>query len=174
MGRWKNGPQGAYYDPNDSGPDQVAPPMGQQPSGGQMFGNLPSPGSPGYMPLPHVGVPGGTAAGVPIPGGQPNGQPNLNVPGFGGGQGVVSNTRVDPVTGATYTNWTQGTPGQGSWSRGGSMSGTIPGVMGPAGGNMFQSPIGSYNGGSASRGGSYSDRPMYGNLRDLASYGIKR
>ena len=28
MGRWKVGPQGAYYDPNDVGPDQVVPPTG--------------------------------------------------------------------------------------------------------------------------------------------------
>src|SRR3990167_2934671 len=28
MGRWKLGPQGAYYDPNDTGPDQVATPGG--------------------------------------------------------------------------------------------------------------------------------------------------
>lgn len=32
MGRWKQGPNGPYFDPNDSGPNQVAPPGGPQPS----------------------------------------------------------------------------------------------------------------------------------------------
>lgn len=34
MARWKLGPQGAYFDPNDSGPDQVTPPPSAQPQSG--------------------------------------------------------------------------------------------------------------------------------------------
>lgn len=43
MGRWKNGPDGAYYDPNDSGPDQIAPPPGSDQGGAAPAGPSPSP-----------------------------------------------------------------------------------------------------------------------------------
>jgi len=33
MGRWKGSPQGPYWDPNDTGPNQVDPPPGMSPSG---------------------------------------------------------------------------------------------------------------------------------------------
>lgn len=60
MGRWKgDGKGGSYYDPNDSGPDQVTPPLGatQQNTGGQPSGGTPS---PDYAPPSgNTGVAGG-------------------------------------------------------------------------------------------------------------------
>ena len=53
MGRWKLGDGGAYYDSQDSGPDQVAPPT-QAPGQGQPQGQSPGPMGPsagaGQMP----------------------------------------------------------------------------------------------------------------------------
>jgi hypothetical protein len=51
MGRWKGSPQGPYYDPNDTGPDQVAPPPGM----GQNGQPLPQQAQP-QMP-PQSGLP---------------------------------------------------------------------------------------------------------------------
>lgn len=52
MGRWKAGSNGPYYDENDSGPDQVAPPpqqaMAPQAPGPGQVGGDPSQAQPGY------------------------------------------------------------------------------------------------------------------------------
>lgn len=54
MGRWKGGAQGAYWDPNDSGPNQVAPPAGFDPNTGQPLsgggGGQPANGGTGGQP----------------------------------------------------------------------------------------------------------------------------
>jgi hypothetical protein len=107
MGRYKLGPQGAYFDPNDSGPDQAsasqiaglqqpqapsAPPIGPGTPG-----NGPgAPGSPtwtggvtggmigggGYMPSNgNTGVAGGVNRGAPQPGYAPPGWMGITDPG---------------------------------------------------------------------------------------------
>lgn len=163
MPRWKMGPQGAYYDPNDSGPDQVAPPIGQQPG----MPGVSSPMAPGAPTnaAPGMGNPGnlGTLAGIP--------------PGS-----TVSNS-IDPATGRQMTSW----QGPTTWTSGGQAFYNLPYQ------NPGQNLGGNYNGGFASRGGGYADGrggalsakgnlyqspigqqpPMYGNLRDLGM-GLKR
>lgn len=46
QGRWKQGPNGAYYDPNDTGPNQVEPPQRAQPGPGGQFDDQSQLGSP--------------------------------------------------------------------------------------------------------------------------------
>ena len=76
MGRWKGSPQGPYYDPNDTGPDQVAPPsgMGQNgqplPQQAQQPGGIDPNAPPGtYKPWSESGM-----GGIPTTPGM-NGQP---------------------------------------------------------------------------------------------------
>lgn len=74
MGRYKLGPQGVYFDPNDSGPDQAAPMQSQGPAPG-IDPSLASPGPlyGGYRnPTKPIGIQ--TNGGLP-------GDPNL--PGYG-------------------------------------------------------------------------------------------
>ncbi len=50
MGRWKGSPQGPYWDPNDTGPNQVDPPPGASPNGPQAPMGAPQmPPQPGGM-----------------------------------------------------------------------------------------------------------------------------
>lgn len=50
MGRWKGGPSGPVWDPNDSGPNQVAPPAGFDPNTGQPLGGGAQPTNTGIVP----------------------------------------------------------------------------------------------------------------------------
>src|SRR3990167_2182177 len=90
MGRWKLGPQGAYYDPNDTGPDQVAPPGGapQLAAIAGVLGGRPGEG-PGRWKVGRNGQPE-WEAGVTAPNQIPpppmlEHAPGWPVPGQGGG-----------------------------------------------------------------------------------------
>jgi hypothetical protein len=109
MGRYKLGPQGGYYDPNDSGPDQFTPTPGQQ------YPGMPAPQQePQGQPQQSSGLP--TTPGV-------NGQPvytggyDPNSPlyqrdggGFGPGQNPWMGQHRSPMQVAG--DYSQAVPGQ--------------------------------------------------------------
>ncbi len=79
MGRWKGSPQGPYYDANDTGPDQVAPPPGMGQNGQPLPQQAPTPAqqAPWWQNIPDAG-PGGMTGQMPQ---QPGGMDPNALPG---------------------------------------------------------------------------------------------
>jgi len=109
MARWKLGPQGAYYDPNDDGPNQVEPPPQAQPSQPPLTGTdyqmqpMPQQDIPQLPPwmqhTPDAG-PGGMTGRMPGPGDIKQMPPWLS--------GAPMQPETGPPAGMDPTAWQQG------------------------------------------------------------------
>lgn len=70
MGRWKMGPQGGYWDGQDTGPDQMQPTpemMQAAGQGGAPAGPVPAPGQPAPVPgMENGGVTGNTGGPIDL------------------------------------------------------------------------------------------------------------
>lgn len=110
MGRWKiGGPNGQYYDGNDSGPDQVPPPVSSQPT------PQPTPQAPPVTNMPQPVDPGGFR-GTPFDqGGLTNAPPMATSAGTGVMPSPGDMATTMPV-GPAYPRSTILTPGaDGTW-----------------------------------------------------------
>jgi len=153
MGRWKMGPNGGYWDANDSGPDQMTPTPETRAQVGQSDPNaIPAPGS-GAATDPSMGSePGGFTGGEEMARrrweAQNPGQPYPgNSPVWGDGSGGQGQPVPTDITPAGDGLWSVGgeqfdLPDLLSYLRGTLGGGPIP-VNGVGGGSMGQAIAGS-------------------------------